>query len=152
VQAESRRQSIDAAQVLEGGVPALEGEIQPSQRQAHDATLLYPHVMGMVRRLVSGQTMDRSAADRMDASILMDKFLSANVEWSVSMNVVESLADDLELAEGSDEAEALLGLYKFRERKVALGSISWRSFVLIYPTLRASGFEDLSPLNQVLEI
>jgi hypothetical protein len=68
----------------------------------------------------------------MDASILMDKFLNANAKWQVSTNVVESLANDLELAEGSDEVEALLGLCKFRERKGALCSISWRSFVLIY--------------------
>jgi hypothetical protein len=123
-----------------------------TNQQSSDAVLLYPHVIEMTRRLVSRMGMDRPAVDRMGASVLLQKFLAANAKDLRSDEVIGSLARDLDLSEGTNEAEALLNLCRFRTRQDELGEISWRSFVQIYPTLRASGFSDLSALNEVLEI
>ena len=113
---------------------------------------MYPYVERMVWRLVSRQGPDRPAADRMDASIILDKFVTANADGIGSSDLVGALTRDLDLAYGRDEAEALLGLSNFRSRKEALRQVSWRSFVVIYPALRAAGFEDLTPLNDILEV
>ncbi len=124
----------------------------PVTKLTGDAALLYPHVVGIVSRLVSRQGMDRPAADRMDASILLEKFITASASSISSTDFIESLASDLELAEGTTEGEALVGLSRFRGRKEELRQISWRSFVMIFPSLRASGFNNLSAVSEVLEI
>lgn len=114
--------------------------------------MLYPHVVEMVSRLISRQGMNRPAGDRMDASILLEKFIMANASSISSECFIKSLASDLELAEGTNEGAALVGLSRFREHKEELRQISWRSFVMIFPTLRASGFNNLSAVSEVLEI
>jgi hypothetical protein len=125
---------------------------QEAQKRANDAILLYPHVVRMAFRMISRQGMDDSAANRMDASVLLEKFITANAEALSSTSLMESLARDLELPDGPSEAEALVGLSRLRGRKEELRQISWRSFVLIFPSLRASGFNNLSAVNEVLEI
>lgn len=117
-----------------------------------DAALLYPHILRMVGRLISAQGMDRPVVDRMDASVILQKFVDANSSGLASADLVGSLANDLNLTEGRDEAEALLGLSNFRNRKETLRQVSWRSFIAIYPALRASGFADLSALDEILEV
>jgi hypothetical protein len=152
MQTATGRHAIDPEQVLEEDHDSFQGSRQGSQRQSSDALLLYPHVVNIVRRIISNQGMDRPAASRMDASIILEKFLAANAGALTWVDVPGSLAGDLDLAEGSDEAEALLGLSRFRGRKDALQSVSWRSFVHVFPKLRASGFHDLSALSEVLEL
>jgi hypothetical protein len=117
-----------------------------------DARALYPYVVRMVGRLVSTQGMNRPASDRMDASIILQKFVSANEMALASSDLVGSLASDLDLAEGREEAEALLGLSRFRGREEALRQVTWRSFVVIFPALRAAGFKDIAALNEVMEV
>jgi hypothetical protein len=151
MQAETSRLRIQAPQIVEDSLPAHDG-LGRASNQATAAALLYPYVERMVWRLVSRQGMDRPAADRMDVSIILKKFVTANAGGISSSDLVGWLARDLDLAYGRDEAEALLGLSNFRSRKEALLQVSWRSFVVIYPALRASGFEDLSPLNDIMEV
>jgi hypothetical protein len=149
---ETGEQSASALQILECKefVHGRTGE--SSQHRPDDAALLYPHVVKMVWRLVSRQGMDRPAADRMDASVLLDKFVAANAKNLASKDLIGSLVRDLELVEGSEEAEALLGLSKLRGNLKELRQISWRSFVLAYSRLRLSGMTNLSLLNEILEI
>lgn len=122
------------------------------EQKRSDAVLLYPHVIRMVRRMVTRLGYDSPAVGRMDASILLQKFLKANAAALNSDDVIESIARDLDLPDGTDEAEALINLCQFRTRQNELGDASWKSFVSVYPKIRASGFTDFSALNEVLEI
>lgn len=149
-QLEEWQKGAEPGAVYGDPIPGLTAPI--AEKATSDAALLYPHVMKMVSRLISRQGMDRSATDRMDASILLEKFITANTSLLTSADFMASLARDLDLAEGVDEAEALMGLSKLRGRKEELRQISWRSFVLIFPSLRASGFNNLTAISEVLEI
>ena len=123
-----------------------------SRGQPRDATLLYPHVVGIVHRLISRTNPDEPAVRRMDASVFLEKYLGAYGGSLDSKGLIHALAEDLELSEGEEEAEALINLSRYRERRKELGQVSWRSFVLVYPKLRASGFSDLLALDDLLEI
>jgi hypothetical protein len=98
-------------------------------------TEMYCHIVRTISRLISKLDLGGPAVERMDAAILLEKFLSANTSRLDFVDFAASLARDLGLKGGREEAEALLTLSKFRTERQRRHRMSWEEFVYLHPAM-----------------
>jgi hypothetical protein len=143
----ARKLAVDLIRVYgKGGATQIMGAIEsrdpllalvgPDARgYVNDVTEMYCHIVRIVSRLISKLDRDGLAMERMDAAIVLEKFLSANTPRLDFVDFAASLARDLDLKGGRDEANALLMLSKFRGEKWRLHKMKWEEFVYLHSTI-----------------
>jgi hypothetical protein len=144
----ARKLAVDLIRVgsREGGAVQIMGAIESrdpllafmgtdARDYVNDVTEMYCHIVRTISRLISKLDPGGPAVERMDAAILLEKFLSANTHRLDFVDFAASLARDLGLKGGREEADALLTLSKFRTEKQRLHKMSWEEFVYLHPAM-----------------
>jgi hypothetical protein len=127
-----------------------------SRDVVNDFTEMYCHVIRTVARLTSGLDGESSAESRLDAAVLLEKFLTANQRRVEVLNLPETLSRDLHLEGGVDEARALLILPRFRHDRLSLRRVSWASFVYLRGVMKHTASSQVANVlaeeDELLEI